>query len=446
MGTMPVPKLIITISLPMVFSMFVQALYNIVDSIFVAKINEAALTAVSLAFPIQTLMIAVGIGTSVGVNALLSTRLGQKRQDDVDSAAMNGLFLALCSFLAFFILGFFILEPYLQTQVQHEEIIQFGMDYLTIVVFGSFGMFMVLMLDRILQGTGLTFYTMISQVAGAVTNIVFDPLLIFGFGPFPRMGMAGAALATVMGQYVSMVLSLIFNLTKNKEVHFRFRGFRPNRRTIIDIYRVGVPAILLNAISSVTTYLMDIVLGFFSTTAIAVYGVYFKINSFIFMPVFGLNNGLVPIIAYNYGAEKKRRIIQTIRTGLLYALGLMVLGTVIFELFPTQLLGLFSASDDMLAIGIPALRIIATSFVGAAIAITLNSVFQAFSDAVYSMIVSFMRQFVVLLPSAYILSLSGNVNNVWWCFPIAEIVSLVASVLFLIRILRTKVRPMRDEA
>lgn len=444
MGVMPVPKLILNISLPMVFSMLVQALYNVVDSIFVAQINESALTAISLAFPIQNLMISFGIGTSVGVNALLSTRLGQKRFDDVNKAAMNGIFLAVCNFAAFFVAGLFMLRPYLQTQVHDAEIIKYGMDYMNIVVLGSLGIFSVVMFDRILQSTGLTFYTMISQISGALTNIILDPILIFGLGPFPRMEMAGAALATILGQYVSASLSIIFNLTKNKEVQFKFRGFRPHRKTIFEIYRVGVPAICMNAIGSVTIYFLNLVLGAFSTTAIAVYGVYFKLQSFLFMPLFGLNNGIVPIIAYNYGAEKKKRILQTIRTGLLYGLTIMTIGVLLFEFFPAELLRLFAASDHMISIGVPALRTIAISFIGAAIAITFGSTFQAFSQATYSLIVSFLRQVVVLIPAAYFLSLTGDVRNVWWAFPIAEIMSVSVSVFFIIRIYKTKIKPMAD--
>jgi putative MATE family efflux protein len=439
MGTMPVSKLIINISLPMVFSMFVQALYNIVDSIFVAQINEQALTAVSLAFPVQNLMTAVGIGTAVGVNALLSTRLGQNRQEEVDKSAINGLYLAVCNFIVFFILGLFIIRPYLRTQTSDTQIIEYGVQYLNVVVLGSFGLFVVVMLDRILQGTGLTFYTMISQLCGAVTNIVFDPILIFGLGPFPKLGMTGAAIATIFGQFISMFLSFGFNIKKNKEVHFHFRGFRPDRHIIREIYTVGVPAILLNAITSLTTYLINLILGIFSTTAIAVYGVYFKLNSFLFMPLFGLNNGLVPIIAYNYGAENKRRIKKTIRTGLIYGIGIMVFGTIVFELFPKQLLRLFAASDEMLTIGVPALRIIALGFVGAAVAITLSSVFQAFSNAVYSMIVSFARQIIVLLPVAYLLGKTGKVYNVWWAFPIAEVASVSISLFMMARINRKKI-------
>jgi len=444
MGTMPVTKLILNMSLPMMFSMFVQALYNIVDSVFVAQINENALTAVSLAFPVQGLMISVGVGTAVGVNALLSMRLGQKKQDEVNATAENGLFLAVCSFIAFFVIGLFCMHPYLTSQTADSEIIDFGMEYLNVVVLGSFGMFSAIMLDRLLQGTGRTVFTMYSQTAGALTNIILDPLLIFGIGPFPRMGMTGAALATVIGQWLSMCLSFVFNVKINTEIQFRLSRFRPDAFVIRQIYKVGVPSILLNSITSVTTYFLNLILGSFSSTAIAVYGVYFKLNSFIFMPVFGLNNGIVPIIAYNYGAEHKKRIMQTIKNGTLFAVGIMAFGTLIFEVFPVQLLKLFQASDAMLAIGVPAMRIIASSFVGAAVAISLSSVFQAFSSAMYSMFVSFARQLLVLLPAAYLLSLARNIDDVWLAFPIAEVMSVGLSCFFMVKVYRTKIKPLAE--
>ena len=442
MGTMSISKLIVNISLPMVFSMLVQALYNVVDSIFVARIDEAALTAVSLAFPIQNLMIAFAVGTAVGANALLATRLGQKNRAEVNKAAMNGLFLAFCTFITFFVLGLFVLHPYMATQTKDTAIIKYGMEYLNIVVLGSFALFEVVMLDRILQGTGRTVYTMISQICGALTNIILDPLLIFGIAFFPRMGMVGAALATVIGQVVSMFVSLYFNLAKNPDVSLSLKGFKPELHIIKQIYSVGVPTILLNAISSITTYLMDLILGTFSMTVIAVYGAYFKLNSFIFLPLFGLNNGLVPIIAYNYGAEKPERIKKAISLGLIYSCSIMALGTLLFELIPGPLLSLFNASEEMLEVGIPALRIIAPSFMGAAGVITLSSVFQAFGTAHYSMIASFMRQLVVLLPVAYAMSKTGNLFNVWLAFPIAEIASLTAALLFMHKLKRTKLNAL----
>ncbi|MBQ9629975.1 MAG: MATE family efflux transporter [Treponema sp.] len=444
MGTMPVPKLILNMSLPIMFSMFVQALYNVVDSVFVARINENALTAVSLGFPIQNIMISVGVGTAVGVNALLSMRLGQKDQEQVNKATINGLFLAFCSFFAFFILGFFIIRPYLAGQTDNAEILLFGTQYLNICVFGSFGMFSAIMFDRLLQGTGRTIFSMYSQMSGAITNIIFDPLLIFGLGPVPKMGISGAAFATVLGQWVSMCVSFICNVKINNDVQLKIKGFKPDPTVIAQIYRVGVPSILLGSVGSITIYFINRILGKFSTTAIAVFGVYFKLNSFIFMPVFGLNNGVVPIIAYNYGAENKKRIMQTIRTAMIFAVSIMFFGMILFECFPTQFLRLFKASDAMLAVGVPAMRIIASSFIGAAIAISLTSVFQAFSVATYSMIISFARQLLVLLPAAYILSLSGNVNNVWWAYPIAELVSVILSLIFMMRVYHSKIKKIGD--
>lgn len=437
MGTMPVTKLLLNMSLPMMFSMFVQSLYNIVDSIFVSMISENALTAVSLAFPVQNIMIAVAVGTSVGINALVSMRLGQKDQEQVNKGAMNGIFLSCCNFVFFLIVGLTCMHAYMASQTRIQEIIDYGVTYLTIVVSASFGLFGVITFDRLLQSTGKTIYTMISQIAGALFNCIFDPLLIFGIGPFPKMGMAGAAWATVFGQILSMSISLFFNLRINHEIQFHIHGFRPDKRVISQIYKVGLPTILLNSITSVTTYCMDLILGTFTSTAVAVYGVYFKLNSFIFMPVFGLNNGIVPIIAYNYGAKKKSRIISTIKTGLTFALVIMTCGCILFECLPSQMLKLFNASDNMLAIGVPAIRIIAPSFLGAAVSICYLSVFQALGSAVYSMIISFVRQIVILLPCAFLLSKTGNVNNVWWSFLIAEIAAVTLAVSFMLHIKKT---------
>lgn len=431
MGTMPVTRLILNMSLPMMFSMFIQALYNIIDSIFVAKIAEDALTAVSLAFPIQNLMISFAVGTGVGVNALLSKKLGEKNQSEVNKSAMNGLFLSICTFISFVILGLLFLETYFYSQTSNLEIISYGLKYCKVVLYASIFIFLGIMSDRLLQSTGRTIYTMYSQLAGALTNIIFDPLLIFGIGFFPELGIYGAAIATVLGQAVSLSISLYFNFKKNPDIKISIKDFRPSGKIIGQIYKVGIPSILLSSISSVTTYFINLILGAFSTTAIAVYGVYFKLNSFIFMPVFGLNNGIVPIVAYNYGAKNKERLLKTIKVGTLMAVAIMTFGMLLFLIIPEPLLNLFSASESMLKIGIPAMRIISTSFVGAAIAISLSSVFQAFGKAFYSMLVSFIRQIFFLLPSAYLLSLTGNINNIWFCFPIAEIVAVILSVFFL---------------
>lgn len=445
MGVMPINKLLINMSLPMMFSMLVQAAYNIVDSIFVSRINEEALTAVSLAFPFQTLMISFGAGTCVGINALLSMRLGQKNQDAVNATAVNGLFLGFCNYIGFCILGFFAINPYLASQTNNPVIIEYARNYLSIIMFAGFGMFMGITLDRLLQSTGRTFHTMITQLTGALTNIILDPILIFGIGPFPKMGIAGAAVATVAGQILAMIVSAVFNAKVNPEIQFKFKGFRPDGLIIGQIYKVGLPSIVLQAVGSFTTYGMNLIFKTFkdiSDTAIAVYGVYFKLNSFIFMPVFGLNNGVVPIIAYNYGARNRKRITGTIKSGMSFAFIIMTIGLAIFEFFPSQLLDLFEASERMKSIGIPALRIIAPSFLGAAFAISLGCVFQAMGKAVYSMVVSLARQVGILLPVAYLFSLTGNINLVWLCFLIAELVSVGLSAYYYIRIYNKTIKTL----
>lgn len=429
MGVMPVGKLLIQISLPMMISMLVQALYNVVDSIFVAQISENALTAVSLAFPIQNLMISTSVGTGVGVNALLSRRLGEQNEKGVTDSAINGIFLYAITMIVFMVLGFFIPRLYFESQTNNAEIIEYGVTYLEICMIVSVGLYGAILFERLLQSTGRTVLSMISQLAGAVTNIIFDPLLIFGLAGFPKMGIAGAAWATVFGQIVGFVISLTLNLTKNKEIKFKLKGFRPHAKTIGEIYKVGVPSILLGSIGSVLTYLINLILGAFTMTAVAVYGVYFKLQSFIFMPVFGLNNGIVPIVAYNYGAKRKDRIMRSIKLCAIAAVTIMVAGLLIFELFPRQLLAMFNASEEMYAIGVPALRRIAIHFPVAAICITLISVFQALGKGLLSMVVSFVRQVIVLLPAAYLLSLTGDVNNIWWSFIIAEGASAVASFI-----------------
>ena len=429
MGTMPLGRLLIQISLPMMISMLVQALYNVVDSIFVAQISEKALTAVSLAFPIQNLMISTSVGTGVGVNALLSRRLGEQNSRGVTDSALNGIFLYSITMIVFVVLGIFIPRLYFESQTTDVEIIEYGVQYLSICMIVSVGLYGAILFERLLQSTGRTVLSMISQLAGAVTNIIFDPLLIFGLCGFPKLGISGAAWATVFGQIVGFGISLTLNLTHNKEINFSFKGFRPHLKTIGDIYKVGVPSILLGSIGSILTYLINLILGSFTTTAIAVYGVYFKLQSFIFMPVFGLNNGIVPIVAYNYGAKRRERILRAIKLCALSAFFIMMAGLLIFELFPRQLLAMFNASEEMYAIGIPALRRIAIHFPVAAICITLISVFQALGKGLMSMIVSFVRQVIVLLPAAYLLSLTGDVNNIWWAFIIAESGSVIASLI-----------------
>ena len=440
MGTMPVGKLLIQISLPIMISMFVQALYNIVDSIFVAKLSTDALTAVSLAFPIQNLMISAGVGTGVGINALLSMRLGQKDNKAVNQTALNGVFLVIITIVLFIILGLTIPHAYLKSQTSNMQIVELGTDYLEICMIFCFGLFIAITFERLLQATGRTVLSMISQMAGAITNIILDPIMIFGFFGIPAMGIKGAAWATVIGQIIGALISVILNIKINKEINFNPKGFKPQSKIIIDIYKVGIPSILLGSIGSVLTYLLNLILGAFSTIAIAVYGVYFKLQSFVFMPVFGLNNGIVPIVAYNYGAKYKKRIIDSIKMCAIVALVIMGLGTFIFEVFPGQLLAMFSPNEEMLEIGIPALRIIAIHFPIAAIGITFTSVFQAFGRGFLSMCVSFIRQIFALLPSAWLLSLTGNINNLWWAFVIAELFSLIACIFAMKNVYKTQIK------
>ena len=447
MGTMPVKKLLITMSLPMMASMLVQALYNIVDSIFVSRISEDALTAVSLAFPIQTLMIAVAGGTGVGVNALLSRSLGEKKFKEADRAANMGILLMLLSYVVFALFGIFGSRIFFESQVDAslpnaQEIADYGTSYLQICLIFSFGIMLEMMLERILQATGKTFFTMITQGVGAVVNIILDPILIFGLCGAPRLGIAGAAAATVVGQIIAMSLAVFFNITKNTDVSLSFRKMKPHGTTIGAIYRVGIPSIIMQAIGSVMTYGMNKILAPFSTTAVAVFGVYFKLNSFIFMPVFGLNNGIIPIIAYNYGARKKERIIQTIRFGIAISVSIMFIGMCIFLAIPDKLLLLFDASPEMLKIGKAALRIIATNFMLAGCSIILMSTFQAFGEGIASLMVSVLRQLVVILPAAYILSHVFGLNAIWWSFPIAEVISLIFSATLFKRLYHNKIKTL----
>ena len=434
MGVMPVNQLLLNMSLPMMVSMLVQALYNIVDSIFVARVSEDALTAVSLAFPIQTLLIAVGAGTGVGINALLSKSLGEKNYEPANQTAMNGIFLAVLSFILFVAVGLFAVKPFYLSQVKStdSEIYTMGISYLSIVCICSFGIYGQLIFEKLLQSTGMTFYSMLSQLAGAVTNIVLDPILIFGLLGMPKMGVTGAAVATVVGQCVGAVLGVWFNLKCNHELQLSIKGFRPNAKIIGKIYQVGVPSIIMQAIGSVMTYGMNLILIQFTSTATAIFGIYFKLQSFFFMPVIGLNNGMVPIIAYNFGAGKRSRIVKTIRYSLVYAFMLMFLGFLAFQLIPAQLLGMFEASDEMLEIGVSALRIIGVHFLIAWFCIIAGSVFQAVGNGVYSLIVSVARQLVILLPAAYILAKIGGLALVWWAFPIAELMSFAVSATFLV--------------
>ena len=439
MGSMPVDRLLITMSLPMMISMLVQALYNIVDSIFVSRINEYALRAVSLAFPIQSLMIAVAVGTGVGINAFLSRTLGEKDFKKANTIAVTGIFIELVSYVIFVLVGIFVSRPFFASQTVIPEVREYGVVYLTVCCCASIGIFMQITFERLLQSTGRTMYTMITQGVGAVINLILDPILIFGLFGLPGLGVAGAAAATVIGQIAAAVLAVVLNLKANRELHISFRGFRPDMGLIGNIYKVGVPSIVMQAIGSVMTYGMNLILEAFGA-AQTVFGVYFKLQSFIFMPIFGLNNGMVPIIAYNFGAGSRERVVKTIKSSIAYAVGIMLVGLAVMEAFPAQLIGLFNASPELLEIGVPALRIICLSFCFAGYCIVVGSVFQALGNGVYSMIVSIARQLCVLLPVAWLFSLSGNVDLIWWSFPIAELVSLGLSTFFLIRINRNVIR------
>lgn len=445
MGVMPVNKLLLGMSLPIMISMLVQALYNIVDSVFVAMISENALTAVSLAFPIQSLMIAVATGTGVGINASLSKALGEKNFEKANKTASNGVFLTVLSSLLFVFVGLRYAGTFYLSQTSDQEIITYGCQYLMIVCVASMGMFLQITFERLLQSTGKTIYTMFTQGAGAIINLILDPILIFGLFGMPRMGVAGAAVATVAGQIVAGILAIVINHAVNHEIRLEVKSFRPELHIIGRIYWVGIPSIIMQAIGSLMTYGINLILISFTATATAVFGIYFKVQSFIFMPIFGLNNGMVPIIAYNYGAGKKDRLIKTVKLSIVYAMTLMVVGFLVFQFFPHIILGWFSASETMLAIGVPALRIISISFLFAGFCIICGSVFQAMGNGIYSMLVSIARQLVVLLPVAKLLSRFGKVNYVWWAFPIAEIMSLIMSAFFLMRIYHKVIKHIGEE-
>ena len=430
MGTMPVNKLLVTMSLPMVISMIVQALYNIVDSIFVSRLSEDALTAVSMAFPMQNLMISVAVGTGVGINAMLSRALGEKKFEAANKTAENGIFIEVLGYVLFLLIGIFVTKPFFLAQAGAGDIANMGIEYTRICLLMSFGIFMQIGFERILQSTGRTIFTMITQSTGAIINIILDPILIFGLFGMPKMGVAGAAIATVTGQICAAILAITFNLTKNPDVHICFKGFKPQIIFVKNILAVGIPSIIMSSVGSAMTFGMNKILITFSSTAVAVFGVYFKLNSFVFMPVFGLNNGMVPIVSYNYGAQNKKRLTKTIKLAIMYAVCIMFIGIMLFQFIPDVLLRLFDASDHMLEIGIPALRVISLSFAFAGICIVISSSLQALGHGFLSMMISITRQLIILLPSAYILAKIGGIHAVWWSFNIAEIASLTLSLLF----------------
>ena len=446
MGTMPIVPLLIKLSVPMMLSMLVQALYNVVDSVFVSRVSEAALTAVSLAFPMQNIMIAVGVGTGVGVNALLSRSLGEKNYKAANRAAENGLLLAFCSMVVFMLIGIFVVPFFFKSQSTDPEIIRYGEQYLSVCMILCQGIMFSTMNEKLLNSTGKTNLSMICQMTGAVTNIVLDPIFIFGFCGEALSGTRGAAAATVIGQYVGASLGFYFVFKKNPEVTIKIKNLvRPHWETIRRIYSVAVPSIAMQCVGSFMTFMLNQILMAFSATAVAVFGVYFKLQSFVFMPIFGMNNGMVPIVSYNYGARRPDRLKETIRDSMIAAEGVMFLGFLAFELLPKQLLGIFNASDEMLAIGVTALRAIGLNFLVAGISVISISVLQAFGRGTWSLTISVVRQLVVLLPVAWLLSLLGNVNYVWYAFPIAEVFGLTLSLFFLLRVMRSVVKPMEEE-
>ena len=437
MGVQPVGRLLAGMAIPMMISMLVQALYNVVDSVFVSRISENAFNAVGLAFPLQNLMIAVGAGTAVGINALLSRSLGEKKQDMADRAAGTGIFLSLCSAVVFALIGIFLSRPFFMAQAKTvPEIVEMGTAYTRICLGLSVGLFCQFCFERLLQSTGRTMLSMVTQLIGAIINIILDPVFIFGLCGMPKMGVTGAAVATVLGQFVGALLAILLNLKYNPEIRIRLRLIRRDKPVVREIYRVGVPSIVMQSIGSVMTFGMNKILFVFTPTATAVFGAYFKIQSFIFMPVFGLNNGMLPIISYNYGAARMDRVKRTVRLTICTAVCIMTVGFAVFQLAPATLLTLFDASAEMTAIGVPALRIISISFLLAGFCIIAGSVCQAIGNPLYSMMVSICRQLVVLLPAAWLLAQSGRLELVWWSFPIAEIASFTLSAIFLRRTMR----------
>ena len=450
MGVMPVNKLLVSMAAPMIVSMLVQALYNVVDTMFVSNLGKDALTALSLAFSVQNLMISVAVGTGVGVNSYLSRSLGEREYERANKAAENGLFLSLVSYAVFLLVGIFLSKPYFVMFGASETVIKYGSDYLSICCIFSFGMFGQIMFERLLQSVGKTTLTMFTQLTGAVINIILDPIMIYGYFGFPKMGVAGAALATVIGQIIAFVLAAVLNRKYNDEIHISIKGFRPSGSIIAKIYSVGVPSIVMGTVGSVMTVGINQIVrlcGSIADTAQAVFGVYFKLQSFVFMPVFGLNNGMVPIIAYNYGARKRDRMTKTIKLSVVYACAMMLIGLAIFQFIPDVLLKIFDtgAEDmaDMLTIGVPALRRISLSFVFAGFCIVMLSVFQALGHGFLSLTVSALRQLGVLLPVAFIIALTTrNVETMWFAFPIAELVSVLLSTLFMKHVYNKEIKNM----
>ncbi|GHV36181.1 MATE family efflux transporter [Synergistales bacterium] len=444
MATVPVGRLLFTMSVPLMFSMILEAFYNVVDSLFVSHISENALTAVSLAFPIQLLVIAITVGTSAGVGAVLSRFLGARNQRGVDSVASNGVFLAAVTYLLFLVFGLYFTEAYFRWQTSDAEIVRLGTDYLSICMIYSFGSVGQVILQRILQSTGKTALSMISQLVGAVFNIVFDPILIFGLCGFPKMGVTGAAVATVAGQIIAMGIAIYFNMTKNEEVHFHIRGFRPSGKMIAEIYKISAPAIVMQALNSLMALGVNLILITVSSTMVAAFGIYIKVQGFVFMPAFGLNNGVIAIAAFNYGAKNKKRIDETFKFGFIYAAAILLAGTALVHLLATQIIELFDASDELLSIGVPALRIISLGYILAAFSIIAQGLYQALGNGIYSLVITLLRVVIILLPVLYVFVELFDTNNVWWAFVLSEAGSSLVAAFLLKRIYFEKVVPMRE--
>lgn len=447
MGVMPVGKLLVNMALPMIISMLVQAFYNIVDSVYVSQVSESAVTALSLAFPVQNMQIGFAVGVGVGVNALLSQSLGRKDQESVNWAAGQGVFLALVATALFMLFGFFGVRPYYTMQSTVAETVEGGIAYTSICCIFTVGIFIQVLCERLLQSTGRAMQTMILQGTGAIINIILDPVFIHGWWGMPRMGVAGAAVATVIGQCTGAVLGIYLNLRHNPEVQLHVKFMKPNWKVIAPILEVGIPSVVMNGIGSVMNFGMNQILQGFNEVATGVFGIYYKLQSLFFMPLFGINNATISILAYNYGARKPKRIVHTLKLATAVAVCIMLVGLAVFLLFPQALLGIFNPTEEFLAIGVKALRILCLPFPVAAICISLGASFQALGKGSYSTIVSLCRQLIVLLPAAYLLSLTGDVNNVWWSFPIAEVMSALVTGLLFAKLYRQKVKPLfADEA
>lgn len=451
MGYMPENKLLLSMSIPMMLSMLIQALYNIIDGLFVAGISpeQYELTAVNLAFPAQNLMIAVSVGVGVGINALISRYLGFKNYEKVDKIAGQGLLLAIISYLLFAVGGTLISRPYflimttdISDAVARETVVEMGTSYLQVCFLASFGLFCQVVHEKYMQATGKTTLSMATQLVGAILNMIFDPILIYGCG----LGILGAAYATVGGQIASGIVGVLLHHYKNREVRLKPENIKPDMKIIKEIFKIGLPSILMNSIGSFMTAAFNKIIMALSEYAVNVFGIYFKLQSFVFMPVFGFNNGMISIVSYNYGARKKKRMLKTIKLGLVYAVSFMIFGFVLFQIFPTLLLSMFNLTKEAITtVGVPALRTISISFIFAGFSIIYSAVFQSFGYSFFSMLISIGRQLVTLLPVAYLLSLTGDINAVWWSYPIAELVCVVLSVVFYVYIYNNKIKTIPDE-